>query len=257
MLCFWKNRRVLHRNFLTTGRPKCDGGRCTYGNLFRQTCVSRRDFRQKPCNPDTQICGPPRLPRPPTDNKEAQTGSSTEDLAKVYSEHVAFVWRNLRRMGIPEGIVDDATQDVFLVVHRRLAEFGARSELKTWLFGIVLRVGRNYRRSWLRRKALVEDVSTASAHASASEDVPGPEEFLEGRQTVALVHSLLNELDDDKRAILILVELEQMSVMEAAEVLGLKTNTAYSRLRAAHRAFEAALARHKAREAGIARKLTP
>ena len=68
-------------------------------------------------------------------------------LADIYREHFDFVWRSLRRMGVAPGSMDDAAQDVFLVVHRKLASFQRRSSVKTWLFGIVMRVAHDHRRS--------------------------------------------------------------------------------------------------------------
>ena len=195
--------------------------------------------------------------RSPTVRAEPKAESSSEDLAEIYTQYGAFVWRNLRRMGIPEEVVDDATQDVFLVAHRRLGEFAARSQLKTWLFGILLRVGSNYRRSNNRKKALVADASTVDVHAISASGAPGPLESVEKREAVDLLYQLLGQLDDDKRAMLISVELEQMSVGEAAEALGIKVATAYSRLRAAHRSFEQAVARRQARDARIEKKLAP
>jgi RNA polymerase sigma-70 factor (ECF subfamily) len=164
-------------------------------------------------------------------------------LPEIYTQHARFVWRNLRRMGVEEGSVEDAVQDVFLVVHRRLAEFQARSQLRTWLFGIVLHVAQSYRRSVRRRQShLVQTVPVDLDAASADQE--GPMELIAQRQASALLHRLLERLDHDKRAIFDLVELEQMSVREAAEALGVNYNTAYSRLRAARAAFEAAVAEH-------------
>ena len=63
-----------------------------------------------------------------------------------------------------------------------------------------------------------------------------------------MLERLLDTLDDDKRAILVLVDVEQMSVPEAAEALGINLNTAYWRLRAARKRLDKALARVKATE---------
>jgi RNA polymerase sigma-70 factor (ECF subfamily) len=164
-------------------------------------------------------------------------------LPEIYAAHADFVFRNLRRLGVHESNIDDAVQDVFLVVHRRLGDFEARAQVTTWLFGIVLRVSQSYRRSAMRRRARLTD---APAHeveqipVTTSED---PSEMLERREASAMLHRLLDQLDDDKRAMLVCIELEQMTVPEAAESLGLNLNTAYGRLRAARAAFNEAVAR--------------
>jgi RNA polymerase sigma-70 factor (ECF subfamily) len=145
-------------------------------------------------------------------------------------------------MGVQESSVEDAVQDVFLVVHRRLPEFQGRSQIRTWLFGIVLRVAQSHRRSVRRREAHVVQGQPVEIDAVSATDPDGPMEAIAQRQAHTLVHRILDAMDDDKRAIFVLVELEQMTVREAAGVLGINFNTAYSRLRAARAMFEAAVA---------------
>src|SRR3954468_16715186 len=69
----------------------------------------------------------------------------------VYETHFDFVWRSLRRRGLTEPRIDDAVQDVFLVIHRKLSDFQQRSSLKTWIFGIVVRVAHDHHRSKRRK----------------------------------------------------------------------------------------------------------
>lgn len=164
-------------------------------------------------------------------------------LPEIYAQHADFVFRNLRRLGLHESAIDDAVQDVFLVVHRRLADFEARAQVTTWLFGIVLRVAQSYRRSAMRRRARLTDAPSHEIDQVPATAFESPVELLERREASVMLHRLLDELDDDKRAMLVCVELEQMTVPEAAESLGLNLNTAYGRLRAARAAFNEAVAR--------------
>jgi RNA polymerase sigma-70 factor (ECF subfamily) len=167
-------------------------------------------------------------------------------VKEIYERYGDFVWRNLRRLGIAEEAADDALQDVFLVVHRRLSDFESRSSVKTWLFGILLRVAQTHLRTMRRRRVHVDDGTAVSDIESiASSDTEGPAELLARREASRMLHRLLDELDDEKRAILILVELEQMSVPDAAEAMSMNLNTAYSRLRAARQAFQDAVTRHR------------
>jgi RNA polymerase sigma-70 factor (ECF subfamily) len=137
--------------------------------------------------------------------------------------------------------VDDAAQDVFLVVHRRLAEFQGRSTLRTWLYGIVLRVARNHRRKLGR-----PEVSEAGPIPLTLDDGrPGPADEAERLEALRLLARLLAELDEGKREVLILADLEQFTAPEIAELLGLSVNTVYSRLRAARQLFNEATARHR------------
>jgi RNA polymerase sigma-70 factor (ECF subfamily) len=167
---------------------------------------------------------------------------------RLYDSHFAFVWRNLRRLGVPDAILEDAAQDVFLVVHRRWDSYDASwSSVETWLFGILLRVARNHRRTLRRRGALVA-LTASEAPASAPAADEGPADMVARREAAAVLDRLLDALPDDKRAILVLVDVEQIPVPQAAEALGVNLNTAYWRLRSARKLFERALGRIKAAE---------
>jgi RNA polymerase sigma-70 factor, ECF subfamily len=159
-------------------------------------------------------------------------------FARIYDEHFAFVWRSLRRLGVPDAHLDDAAQEVFLVVHRRLSEFAGRSSLKTWLFGIALRVASAVRRRAIRKptEPLEDDVLDERV-----------ERLSEAAHAAKLVQRLLNDLDADRRAVFVLAELEQMTAPEIARALDVNLNTVYSRLRLARRDFEAAIVRHRLR----------
>ena len=159
----------------------------------------------------------------------------------VYEENFDFVWRSLRRLGVPRSQVDDAVQEVFLVVHRRLDDFEGRSLVRTWLFGIAFRVARTLRRTRGRREAEPLDDHEVGCTA------PTPADRTEQAEAARLVYRLLERLDEDKRAVFILSELEEMTASEISEALGININTVYSRLRAARRGFEAALVRHRVR----------
>jgi len=164
-------------------------------------------------------------------------------VAEIYAEFGSFVWRNLRRLGIPEHHIEDAVQDVFLVIHRRLPEFEGRSSLRTWIFGIVMRVASRQReqlRSRAQRFAPLPDPVLETLSPSSAQD---PFDRLVQQQAADLVEWVLGELPEDKRNILVMVELEQMPVVEVAKLLDLNVNSAYTRLRLARRDLEARLRR--------------
>jgi RNA polymerase sigma-70 factor (ECF subfamily) len=172
---------------------------------------------------------------------------ATADFDSLYGEFFPFVWRMLWRLGVPPASVADAAQDVFVVVHRRLGDLRGAEVARSWVYGIVVRVARDYRRS-VRRKGTLpgpdpEEVPDAS--------MPAADEQLERREAAALLDQLLDSLDDDRREVLVLVELERMTVPEISQLLGANVNTVYTRVRAARRDFEQALARHRARERRI------
>ena len=159
----------------------------------------------------------------------------------VYEAHHGFVWRSVLRLGLPESAVDDAVHDVFLVAHRRLEEFEGRSSIRTWLFAIAMRVVQRHRRTQMRKRRK-EDAFAAEAVAQP------PADAYARTDAAATLHRLLATLDEDKRAVFILSELEGMTAQEIAEAFDLKVPTVYSRLRAARIALEKAVERHRAAE---------
>lgn len=179
----------------------------------------------------------------------AQTVPSLPPFETIYDEHFDLVFRNIRRLGVPDAMVDDAVQEVFLVVYRRLGQFEGRSSLKTWIYSIVMRVASDHRRSIRRKSPHVHHPETAvDADDIADDRNEGPHERMERREGVELLHRLLDELDDDKRIVLVLAELEGLTVPEIADTLRENVNTIYARLRAARREFEQVVARARARD---------
>ncbi|AKV02043.1 RNA polymerase sigma factor RpoE [Labilithrix luteola] len=175
--------------------------------------------------------------------------ASTLDFATVYDEFAPFVWRAALRLGVAETMVEDVVQEIFLVIHRRLPEFEGRSSLKTWIFGIALRVVRLHRRTVMRRRldarSRAEDVDPA---ALPDRTDCGPDAALARRQAMALLSAVLDELDDELREVFVLADIEGLTVPEIAEALATNANTVYSRLRTARKAFEQGLARARARD---------
>jgi RNA polymerase sigma-70 factor (ECF subfamily) len=159
------------------------------------------------------------------------------DFDAVYRDNFAFVWRNLSRLGVDRASLDDAAQDVFLVVHRRLPDFDARVSIRAWLVGITYNVSLAQRRRDRRRR----DQLSLSAEVACS--TPGPHDRAQGAEAVRFLESFLSRLEPAPRAVFILAELEQMTAPEIAVAVDAKLNTIYSRLRAARAAFRTAIER--------------
>jgi RNA polymerase sigma-70 factor (ECF subfamily) len=172
----------------------------------------------------------------PTKPEDDGLAPSARDFAGIYAQEFGFVWRCLRALGLPEAIIDDAVQEVFLIVHRRLADFRGDSTLRTWLYGIVRNVAGNHRRSARRRPA------PAPLAAEPVSPNPGPHESIEARQAGELVQRFVAQLPDEKRDVFVLAVIEQLSIPEVAETLGIPLNTAYTRLRSVRLEFKRALA---------------
>jgi len=153
-------------------------------------------------------------------------------FSDLYANHFDFVWRSLRHLGVLEPALDDAVQEVWLTVHRRLDSFEARSAASTWLFGIALNVARSHRRGRQRAGAaepLPEDVAS---------DRPDPERVLVGQDAWQQVQRFLDTLTELQRAIFICALIETLSPAETALAVGLDVQIVYRRVRALRRGFQ-------------------
>jgi len=162
---------------------------------------------------------------------------------QVYSEHFRFVWRTLRRLGVSENDVADATQDVFLVVHRKLDEFEGRAQMRTWLFRICMNVSSERRRLASARREIASE--SVQQQPDSGQDCT---QRIEHMERMALLEAVLAELPLQQRAVLTLFELEEIGCEQIAEMLEIPLGTVYSRLRLARRGFRDALRRRVARE---------
>jgi RNA polymerase sigma-70 factor (ECF subfamily) len=183
----------------------------------------------------------PELLREPGEGQRSDLHLAFET---IYEQHFDLVWRTLARLGVASAALDDALQDVFLVVHRRLPEFESRSSLRTWIFGITLRVASEY----VRRGRREQHTSAPISIDVRDEHAPDPLEQRARSEAVALLYAALAALDPEKRAAFVLAELEEMSLAEVAAVVGANVNTVSSRVKAARRQFEAALRRLRAKD---------
>jgi RNA polymerase sigma-70 factor (ECF subfamily) len=170
------------------------------------------------------------------------------DFESVYEAHFDFVWRSMGRLGVEPSAVEDAAQDVFVIAHRRIAEFEGRSSVKTWLFAIALRVARDHRRAARRKRGQGLVPEAEADTADVLDPAPSPLESASRAEAARRLQAILDELDEDRRAVFILAELEEMSAPEIAEAVGANLNTVYTRLRLARRDFNEAVARHAARD---------
>lgn len=163
-------------------------------------------------------------------------------------QHMAVIaWRTLRRLGVPESSLADASQDVLLVLHRRREDFRGDSSLSTWVYGIVLRVASNYRRTRRRSFALFDSSRNAS-DIPVSAKSPSPLDQVEQRAAVAMLERILAEMPEELRSAFVLVELEELETAEAAGVLQVSESTCRSWLQRARKIFNAAVSREELRQ---------
>jgi RNA polymerase sigma-70 factor (ECF subfamily) len=140
--------------------------------------------------------------------------ADVSQFESIYREYFDFVWSSVRRLGVGPAAIDDVVQEVFIVIHSRLHTL---------------------------EQPLAVEVDTHSRPST-------PFDVVEQSDQVKLLWGILEELDEPKRDVFQMAELDELTVPEIAELLGIPLNTAYSRLRAARQSFEEALARRAARD---------
>jgi RNA polymerase sigma-70 factor, ECF subfamily len=177
----------------------------------------------------------------------ATAADEAQEFLSVYDTYVDFVWRMARRLGVEVGSVDDVVQETFLVVHRRLGESHVHS-LRGWIYGIVISVVRNHRRTLRRKSPHMAAPESSIDPDDLADRSTGPFDATQQAEATRLLHELLAKLDDEKREVFVLVELEELTVPEVAEALSINLNTVSSRLRLARAEFEEAARRSRARD---------
>lgn len=182
----------------------------------------------------TRPCGP------------AGTAATPVDVARIrriIADHYGFLWRSLRRLGVPEADVDDGAQRVLGVVVRRLPEIAGGAE-RAFLFQTAVRVASEMRRAARRSRLSLEPVGDERI-----DERPGPEEALEQQRARALLAEVLDALDLDLCSVFVLFEIEEMTTAEIAELLAIPPGTVSSRLKRAREEFRKIADRLKARHA--------
>ncbi len=175
-----------------------------------------------------------RAPRASTGITEGP--SNALDLAAIYDAHADFVWRVAKRLGVPDAALEDVVHDVFVIVHRRLDDYDGRAALTSWLYGITRGVASNHRRGRAREARRIERAQPRPA------TLPPTDEVAQRREAAEFVRGFLGSLEPSKRELFALVDVEGVSVKEAAVMAKINVNTAHARLRAARLAFKRAAA---------------
>jgi len=158
-------------------------------------------------------------------------------MGSIFDEHFDYVWNALRRLGVRESDLEDLSHEVFLKVHTRLDDYDACRPLRPWLFGFAYRVASDHRR--LARHRL----EVLGAPVEAVDPVRPADERIQANEEQALVDTALAEMDFNRRAVLIMHDVEELPVPAIARELGVPVNTAYSRLRLARAELAAAVER--------------
>ena len=172
--------------------------------------------------------------------REQPVPTALPNFRDIFEAQFSYVWNVLKRLSVAERDLEDLTQQVFLQVHGQLASFDTRRPLRPWLFSFAYNAASNYR-ALARHRVELSIVAPDQADSE-----PGAEEQLITRQELELAELALTRVSLDRRALLLLHEVEGQSMPEIAQALEIPLNTAYSRLRLARREYELAVKRLRA-----------
>ena len=143
-------------------------------------------------------------------------------LERLYRDHAGFVWRVVRRLGIPDAVAEDVVQEIFIIARRKLAR------------GVCSNTRRSHERHARRLSVLTSPAPP-----------PDPGELLDQKLAVRAIETFLTTLSPEQRAVFELMEIEGMSGPEVAQALEINLNVAYSRQRLARKRFLQFLAARK------------
>jgi RNA polymerase sigma-70 factor, ECF subfamily len=167
--------------------------------------------------------------------------TDNERLEKMIADHLDFVWRLLRRLGVPDAELDDGVQQTFVVASRRLADIEPAAE-RTFLYGAAVRVASTTRRTVQRRRESDgQAIEEMEALAQSAEDLA------DQSRARALLDLILSEMPAELREVMVLADIEELAAPEIASMKQLAVGTVASRLRRAREDFRARLARWQAR----------
>lgn len=190
--------------------------------------VARQVGTCPPAN-DTPLAAAPRPSAPAPGGSASPTGLTFEE---VYARWYHEVARWARALGGPSRDVEDLTQDVFLVVRRKLHEFDG-GNLGGWLYRITQRTVRDHRQTaWSRRSLLPP---------SDEEPEPAvlfplrPDQAFERKEAARVLAELLGRMSPKRRTAFVLHTIQGYSGEEIASLENISVNTVWTRLHHARR----------------------
>jgi RNA polymerase sigma-70 factor (ECF subfamily) len=192
----------------------------------------------------------------PANSTHCPIGFVSPSFEAVYAATFHFIWRAARGLGIADSSIDDVVQDVFLTVHRRLAQFAGRCTVENWVFGILLRVARNYRRA-RHRKGAAHAISSLVSDPDELVGADDPLDTVSLREASRIFHELLSKLNQRHAQLWAMAKMEGLTPAEIAAATGLSVFTVYSRLKSARVEFDRHLSRMQFLGVGAPRRRSP
>lgn len=168
---------------------------------------------------------------------EGSRPARNDECFQVYQRELDYLLGSLRRLGVPYRDIEDVVHEVFLVMHQRWQDYDRLRPLRPWLFGIAFRVASTHRRKHTR-EVMGDSFDVEDSGAR-------PDEALAAGETRRLLLRALARIPLERRAVLVMHDVDEIGMREIAGQLGIPLFTAYSRLRKARKELDAALTRLK------------
>lgn len=162
------------------------------------------------------------------------------DFRALFQAECSYVFHSLRRLGVHERDLEDVAHEVFLAIHKKLADYDPARPLRPWIFAFAYRFASDYRKLARHRERSGDEIEVADTADSVDDRI-------DAERARKLVVEALDALDLDKRAVFVMHEIDGAAVPAIAASLGIPVNTAYSRLRLAREQFAAAVKRLRLR----------
>lgn len=189
----------------------------------------------------TKPSSPPQLPIVASEKLEVATGDTGSPATRgdecfhVYQRELDYLFGSLRRLGVPQRDIEDVVHEVFLVMYRRWEDYDRMRPLRPWLFGIAFRVASSHRRKGARE--------VFGNNFDVEDSAARPDEAVAAGETRSLLLRALAQVPLERRAVLVMHDVDETSMRDIATELGIPLFTAYSRLRKARKELDAALSR--------------
>ncbi|MHB8876316.1 MAG: RNA polymerase sigma factor [Myxococcaceae bacterium] len=165
--------------------------------------------------------------------------AGAREFRDIYRVEIPFVCKLLLRLGVEPRHLNDLAQDVFVAAFQRFDSYDRSRPIRPWLLGIA------YHRVSAFRQRAGQQREVEGELPELPDERPTPDEELAARQGRELVLRALSALDLEKRAVLVMHDIDGWAIPEVARALSIPLNTAYSRLRRARELFEAEVRRSR------------
>jgi RNA polymerase sigma-70 factor, ECF subfamily len=165
---------------------------------------------------------------------EASGEQANHPCLAPFEVHFDYLMRTLRRLGVHRDDVEDLAHEVFIVLYQTWDRYDPSRPLRAYLFGIAFRVTANYVRK--QKREIPHSVMEVGDLG------PRPDQLLEASQARGLVLRALKRVPLQRRAVLIMHDIDKVPMTEIAANLSIYRFTGYSRLRKARKEFAAAVA---------------